>query len=193
MKKILGISLVAALAVSPLAANAAGGTFDNTTTHRLTEASNESSAVATGTYVQGAYNELVGNVNSALTYEENGTVATIKAATVSADDVALTVTGFTPAGSVAVDTSASVVTGTVSVPTTVDVVSTWGSTNTTTASLGGATSANLTNGTVTADTVTASFTGTASGDLSGTGSFSNASVDVDGWHQPAAPSETPGA
>jgi len=227
MKKLLSMSLVAALAVTPLMAFAdptnsstdcenAGGTwtptdpnnnadtvgtctgYDNTpsepsspTNFRVSNATHtaSTSTAASGAYVKGAYNANVANINNALEYVEDSTIATINTAKVGASNVALTVTGFTPAGSVSVNTNSATVSGTVSVPTTVEVATTWGSTATTTASLGGSQNVNIANGAV--SNITASFSGTASGDLSGTGSFSNASVSVTDW-VPVTPSANSG-
>ena len=135
--------------------------------------------LASGAYAKGAHNANVTNINDAIGYMENSSVATINSAKVSADNVSLSVNGFTPSGTVNVNSSGAIVSGTFNVPTTVPLMDEWGETTTTNATLGGIQQINITNGGISG--LSATFTGTASGDLSGTGSFSNASVHVDTW------------
>jgi len=136
-------------------------------------------ALVSAAYARGAYNANVANINNAIEYMEDSSVATINSAKVSADNVSLSVNGFTPSGTVSVNSSNATVSGTFNVPTTVALMDSWGSNTTTNATLGGIQQANITNGGISG--LSATFTGTASGNLSGTGSFSNASVHVDGW------------
>jgi len=143
-------------------------------THNASE-----NALVSAAYARGAYNANVANINNAIEYMEDSSVATINSAKVSADNVSLSVNGFTPSGTVSVNSSNATVSGTFNVPTTVALMDSWGSNTTTNATLGGIQQANITNGGISG--LSATFTGTASGNLSGTGSFSNASVHVDGW------------
>jgi len=143
-------------------------------------------ALVSAAYARGAYNANVANINNAIEYVEDSSVATINSAKVSADNVSLSVNGFTPSGTVSVNSSNATVSGTFNVPTTVALMDEWGATTTTNATLGGIQQANITNGGISG--LSATFTGTASGNLSGTGSFSNASVHVDGW-KPVNPQE----
>jgi len=136
-------------------------------------------ALVSAAYARGAYNANVANINNAIEYVEDSSIATINSAKVSADNVSLSVNGFTPSGTVSVNSSNATVSGTFNVPTTVALMDEWGATTTTNATLGGIQQANITNGGISG--LSATFTGTASGNLSGTGSFSNASVHVDGW------------
>jgi len=135
--------------------------------------------LASGAYAKDAHNANVGNINTALEYIEDSSVATINSAKVSADNVSLTVNGFTPSGTVSVNSSNATVSGKFNVPTTVALMDEWGETTTTNATLGGIQQANITNGEISG--LSATFTGTASGNLSGTGSFNNASVNVTNW------------
>jgi len=143
-------------------------------------------ALVSAAYARGAYNANVANINNAIEYVEDSSIATINSAKVSADNVSLSVNGFTPSGTVSVNSSNATVSGTFNVPTTVALMDSWGSNTTTNATLGGIQQANITNGGISG--LSATFTGTASGNLSGTGSFSNASVHVDGW-KPVNPQE----
>jgi len=143
-------------------------------------------ALVSAAYARGAYNANVANINNAIEYVEDSSIATINSAKVSADNVSLSVNGFTPSGTVSVNSSNATVSGTFSVPTTVALMDSWGSNTTTNATLGGNQPVSITNGGVSG--ISATFTGTASGNLSGTGSFSNASVHVDGW-KPVNPQE----
>ena len=77
MKKILGISLVAVLAATPLMANAAGELASGVQIQggvTVSNAENGGNALATKSYVQGAYNTVetdIANVNNAVTLLNN--------------------------------------------------------------------------------------------------------------------------
>lgn len=77
MKKILGISLVAVLAATPLMANAANELASGVQIHggvTVSNAENGGNALATKSYVQGAYNTVetdIANVNNAVTLLNN--------------------------------------------------------------------------------------------------------------------------
>ena len=145
----------------------------------LTPDNADGTIIASGAYAKGAYNANVGNINTALTYVEDSSVETIKHATVSAENVSLSVAGFTPAGTIDVDSSNATVSGTVNVANTVAMLSEWGTNSTENGTLSGSQQVSITNGAVTG--MTGSFSGPASGQLSGTGSLSNASVHVNNW------------
>ena len=145
----------------------------------LTPDNADGTIIASGAYAKGAYNANVGNINTALTYVEDSSVETIKHATVSAENVSLSVAGFTPAGTIDVDSSNATVSGTVNVANTVAMLSEWGTNSTENGTLSGSQQVSITNGAVTG--MTGSFSGPASGQLSGTGTLSNASVHVNNW------------
>ena len=77
MKKLLGISLVAVLAATPLMANAADELASGVQIHggvEVSTAQNGGNALATKSYVQGAYNTVetdIANVNNAVTLLNN--------------------------------------------------------------------------------------------------------------------------
>ena len=146
---------------------------------RLTPTEADGTLIASGAYAKGAYNANVGNINTALTYVEDSSVETIKHATVSAENVSLSVAGLTPAGTIDVDSSNATVSGTVNVANTVTMFSEWGTTSTENGTLSGSQQVSIANGAVTG--MTGTFSGPASGQLSGTGSLSNASVHVNNW------------
>ena len=145
----------------------------------LTPDNADGTIIASGAYAKGAYNANVGNINTALTYVEDSSVETIKHATVSAENVSLSVAGFTPAGTIDVDSSNATVSGTVNVANTVAMLSEWGTNSTENGTLSGSQQVSITNGAVTG--MTGSFSGPANGQLSGTGTLSNASVHVNNW------------
>ncbi len=108
MKKILGISLVAVLAVSPLLANAAGTAPTAATTASepyvgvAIDETKDTKAAASAAYVKGAYNAAIGAINEV-------------AAT--ANNAVKTVTEGTTAGAISVDGTAVAVHGLATVAT----------------------------------------------------------------------------
>ena len=176
MRKLLGISLIAVFAVSPVVAGAAvtdadpGQTVSNAPTasnppkYGLAAADATDSNVATAGYVKGAYNAAIKAINKVSENTVNaatkeGTVATVNKAKASGN-VSGTLSGATVTGSV---TGAA--TG------TINVMDTWGSTESSEIEI----STNLSGATV---------SGTASGGTV-SGSFSNATVTVEGYYENA--------
>lgn len=209
MKKLINISVIAALAVLPLAANAATGdivagepvaasaanpaqaanavTTTATPKYALAVESTKDGNLATVSYVKGAYNASMKAINKVSetivdAATQAGVVATVKNATASKTGVSLDVSG-TPTGTIVSGLSNTSISANVDVPTTgtVPVLTTWGDDNSeNNVNVALSTTSTAVTGTVSGD-VTSTFTGTGITNGKATGNISDIDVNVESY------------